>query len=143
MNKKPKILICTMSCCDSFYLREEELIKNTWLRLCKNFDNIDYIIFRGNANKTQFINKHLVLINCPDDLAGTYDKNYLLFKLLKEQNIEFDYLLAEDQSYLTNYQDLPFIIDNGVILTNWVGQTTIENIYVGNLDKALDELFNN
>lgn len=102
MNKKPKILICIMSCCDSFYLREEELIKNTWLRLCKHFDNIDYIIFRGNANKTQFINKHLVLINCPDDLAGTYDKNYLLFKLLKEQNIEFDYLLRTNCSTFIN-----------------------------------------
>ena len=79
----------------------------------------------------------LIIINKPIKLLDEFHLEY------DNKIIEFDYLLAEDQSYLTNYQDLPFIIDNGVILTNWVGQTTIENIYVGNLDKALDELFNN
>ena len=57
--------------------------------------------------------------------------------------IEFDYLLVENQSYLLNYHILPFMIDENIIITNWSGQTTIEHIYIGNLENAIEELFSN
>lgn len=78
-----------------------------------------------------------IIIKEPIKLIDDYHLEY------QNKIIEFDYLLAENQSYLINFKALPFIIDNGIILTNWVGQSTIENIYVGNLDKAIDELFSN
>lgn len=95
------------------------------------------IVLTNNKPNNLPVDNNIKVINEPVKLIDDYHLEY------QNEVIEFDYLLAEDQSYLTNYQDLPFIIDNGVILTNWVGQTTIENIYVGNLDKALDELFSN
>ena len=34
---KPKILIAIMSCNNELYLREEQKIKDTWIRFIKNF----------------------------------------------------------------------------------------------------------
>ena len=95
------------------------------------------IVLTNNELNNLPVDNDIKVINEPVKLIDDYHLEY------QNEIIEFDYLLAEDQSYLINYQELPFIIDNGIILTNWVGQTTIENIYVCNLNKALDELFNN
>ncbi len=58
------------------------------------------------------------------------------------QIYEFDYLIAYDQTFITILPNIPFVKDGNVIITNWVGQTSIENIYIGNFDKALDDLWN-
>ncbi len=55
---------------------------------------------------------------------------------------EFDYLIMEDQSSILE-ENLSFVKDGNVIITNWVGQTSIEHIYIGNFDKAIDDLLNN
>ena len=55
------------------------------------------------------------------------------------QVYEFDYLLIENQSFIIE-ENLPFVKDGKVIITNWVGQTSIEHIYIGNFDKAIDDL---
>jgi hypothetical protein len=58
------------------------------------------------------------------------------------QIYEFDYLILENQSFIME-EDLSFIKDGNIIITNWVGQTSIEHIYIGNFDKAIDDLLNN
>lgn len=58
------------------------------------------------------------------------------------QIYEFDYLIMENQSFIME-EDLSFIKDGNIIITNWVGQTSIEHIYIGNFDKAIDDLLNN
>lgn len=58
------------------------------------------------------------------------------------QVYEFDYLIMENDSYILE-ENLPFVKDGKVIITNWVGQTSIEHIYIGNFNKALDDLLNN
>lgn len=78
----------------------------------------------------------LIVINKPIKLVDEFHLEY------NNKIIEFDYLLVENQSFLTNYNILPFMLDDDVIITNWSGQTTIEHIYIGNLENAIDELFN-
>ena len=81
------------------------------------------------------------------------DVDYLILnsniKLLDDYHLEcnnktyeFDYLVMEDDSYILE-ENLDFVKDGKVIITNWVGQTSIEHIYIGNFDKAIDDLLNN
>ncbi len=77
-----------------------------------------------------------LLINEPVKLLDDYHLEY------NNQVIEFDYLIIEDQSFIIS-ENLPFIKDGSLIITNWVGQTSIEHIYIGNFDKAIDDLLNN
>ncbi|MBQ8293703.1 MAG: hypothetical protein IJX78_07890 [Bacilli bacterium] len=58
------------------------------------------------------------------------------------KTIEFDYLIAYDQSFIEKHH-LPFVMDGKNIITNWVGQSSIENIYIGNFQKAIEDLFEN
>ena len=103
---KPKILIAIMSCNNELYLHEEQKIKDTWIRFTENFENIDYIIFKG-GEKTEY-NDHELILNIEDDLAHTYQKNLELFKWIKENNIEYDYFIRTNCSTFLN---IPLIND--------------------------------
>lgn len=78
----------------------------------------------------------VIIINSSVELIDDYH--------LKWNNniVEFDYLIAFDQSFIQE-NNLPFVKDGKQIITNWVGQTSIEHIYIGNFELAIDDLFNN
>lgn len=131
---KPKILIAIMSCNNELYLHEEQKVKDTWIRFIENFENIDYIIFKG-GEKTEY-NNHELILNVEDDLAHTYQKNLELFKWIKENNIEYDYFIRTNCStflniplindYLT-YHFNNYFTDHRImhIETHWV-----DNVYI-------------
>ena len=131
---KPKIFIAIMSCNNELYLHEEQKIKDTWIRFIENFENIDYVIFKG-GEKTEY-NNHELILNVEDDLAHTYQKNLELFKWIKENNIEYDYFIRTNCStflniplindYLT-YHFNNYCNDNRImhIETHWV-----DNVYI-------------
>ncbi len=78
----------------------------------------------------------IIIIDSPVELIDDYH--------LKWNNniLEFDYLIAFDQSFIQK-SNLPFVKDGNQIIINWVGQTSIEHIYIGNFELAIDDLFNN
>lgn len=78
----------------------------------------------------------VIIINSPVELIDDYHLKW------NNKLIEFDYLIAYDQSYILE-NNLPFVKDGKQIITNWVGQTSIEHIYIGNFELAIDDLFNN
>ncbi len=82
-----------------------------------------------NHLEVKIINEPVLLI---DDLHLSYNNEIM----------EFDYLVAYDESFILD-NNLPFVKDGNIIITNWVGQTSIENIYIGNFEKAIDDLLNN
>ena len=77
-----------------------------------------------------------LIINNPVKLIDDYHLEY------DNHVLEFDYLIVEDNSFIIS-ENLDFVKDGNLIITNWVGQTSIEHIYIGNFDKAIDDLLNN
>lgn len=82
-------------------------------------------------------NENILVLNVPIELLDDYHLKF------NNQIIEFDYLIAYDQSFILETKPLPFVKDGDVIITNWVGQSSIEHIYIGNFRLAIDDLFNN
>lgn len=78
----------------------------------------------------------IIIINSSVELVDDYHLKW------NDNIIEFDYLIAFDQTFVQE-SNLPFVKDGQQIITNWVGQTSIENIYIGNFELAIDDLFNN
>ena len=62
--------------------------------------------------------------------------------ILNVKFIEFDYLIIEDLTLVTDLAKTKILIDDDTVVTNFFGQTSIEHIYVGDIDNALDHLYN-
>ena len=39
----PKVLICIMSCNNELYKEEENIVINTYIKICNLIDNIDFV----------------------------------------------------------------------------------------------------
>ena len=55
--------------------------------------------------------------------------------------INFDYLICDDFKMLKNIEKTKMIIDEEPV-TNFFQQTSLEHIYIGNIEIALDHLYN-
>ena len=53
-NKQKKITILIMSCENEFFIHEEQLVRQTWLKdvIDGKYPNIDYLFYRGGSDKT-------------------------------------------------------------------------------------------
>jgi hypothetical protein len=94
-----------MSCNNELYKQEEKLVRDTYLNFIKDIDNIKYIIFDSDPNieETYYSKEEDVLhIKCDDSLYYTYEKNIELFKYIRKNNIEFDYLVRTNCSTFIN-----------------------------------------
>ena len=116
-----KILISVMSCNDDFFITQEQIIKETWINQLKQFDNIDYIIYRGDPNilKHKYDKEqHLLSLRCEDDIDNTFKKTYYAFKLA-HKIYDYDYIFRTNTSTYINVALLnQFIqqLDNDEIL---------------------------
>ena len=71
-----KILIMIMSCNDDFFVTQEQVIKGTWIKKIDQFDNIDYIIYRGDPNvKKHKYDMEVVEVKTFDDAIKYLKKN--------------------------------------------------------------------
>ena len=99
-----KILIMIMSCNDDFFVTQEQIMKETWIKQIDQFDNIDYIIYRGDPNieKHKYDKQnHLLSLRCEDDLNNTYKKTYYAFKL-GHKIYDYDYIFRTNTSTYVN-----------------------------------------
>ena len=95
-----------MSCNNDFFINEEKAIKETWAKpiIDKKYDNIDFIIYRGDSEKNVYQKlDNLLLINCEDDLSSTFKKTYLAFKLANKI-YEYDYIFRTNTSTYINVE---------------------------------------
>ena len=99
-----KILITVMSCNDDFFIKQEQIMKETWIKQLNQFDNIDYIIYRGDPNieKHKYDKQnHLLSLRCEDDLNNTFKKTYYAFKLA-HKICDYDYIFRTNTSTYVN-----------------------------------------
>ena len=99
-----KILITVMSCNDDFFIKQEQIMKETWIKQLNQFDNIDYIIYRGDPNiqKHKYDKEqHLLSLRCEDDINNTFKKTYYAFKLA-DKIYDYDYIFRTNTSTYVN-----------------------------------------
>ena len=113
-----------MSCNDSFFLKEEEIISKTWLN--KIPENIDYCFYRGDETLEKHkYNKeeHLLNLRCEDNIENTFKKTYYAFNIIGKIFKDYDYVFRTNTSTYVNLDLLNNFIqrlDNDEIL--WTGE---------------------
>ena len=91
------------------------------------------IISTKNMNLNQ---DDILLINSKVEIIDDTKLKY------QDQLINYDYLLIEDMSLVSGLTSINILLDEGIPVTNWYGETTIDNIYYGPLPQTLDALMN-
>lgn len=66
-----------MSCEDEFFIHEEQLARETWLKdvIDGKYPNIDYVFYRGGADTTH-LEGDIYHIHCEDDVKNTFKKTW-------------------------------------------------------------------
>lgn len=90
-----------MSCDKDFFIQQEFVIENTWLKLAENFPNIDYLIYRGGDSFNFDEERHLLQLCCEDDIDNTFKKTYLALNFVSS-NFEYDYIFRTNTSTFVN-----------------------------------------
>lgn len=102
-------------------MKQEQVMKETWISTSDKYDNIDYFIYRGNpeADKHKYDKvNHLLTIKCEDDIDNTFKKTYYAFKLA-HKIFDYDYIFRTNTSTYVNIKLLnEFVqkLDNDEIL---------------------------
>lgn len=88
------------------------------------------------SNKTIDFNKEdILVINSNVQLISDYELKY------NDNLIQFDYLIIDDLSKISNIENGKMLLDDGIPVTNWYGETSVESIFYGDINKALNFLF--
>lgn len=110
-----------MSCNQEHFINEEQVCKKTYLSRLP--DNIDYIIYRGGADKESY-NNHLLNLKSEDDISNTYRKTYLALNYIAK-HFEYDYIFRTNTSTYINVDLLNNFVqtleDENVL---WTGELT-------------------
>ena len=119
-----KILIMLMSCNDKFFIQEEDICKQTWLNKVDSFDNIEYIIYRGDENIQKHKYQkgiHTLTLRCEDDLDHTFKKTYYAFNLA-DKIYDYDYIFRTNTSNYVNIELLNYFVqhieDDNIVWTS-------------------------
>ena len=60
--------------------------------------------------------------------------------LYNNKKMSFDYLIIEDLSLCSGLDKTGMLLDEGIPVTNYVFATSLDNIYYGDIDIALEDL---
>ena len=87
--------------------------------------------------KLNIQNDDIKIINTKVEMLSDYELK------IESETISFDYLIIEDLSLVTNLNKTGILIDEDIPVVNWVGQTSLDNIYYGDYQTALEDLYEN
>jgi hypothetical protein len=114
--KKVKCLILLMSCNHSFFKKEEDMVKQTWLKpiVDNKYDGFDYMFY--TSGPTDFIDytRHIVYVNSPDDWEGTFVKTKQALNIINKE-FDYDYIVRTNLSTYINIPLLQIIINSGAL----------------------------
>ena len=79
-------------------------------------------------------NEDIKIINTNVELVSDYELK------LNSELIQFDYLIIDDLSLIKNIENGRMLIDDVIPVTNWYGETSVDSIFYGNVNKALEFL---
>ena len=90
------------------------------------------------------ITKKNISLNKKDCLIINHDVEMIddYHLLNNNQVIEFDYLICDDYTLLHNLNQLDILLDEGMPVVNFYGETTLDNIFIGDVLSCLDYLEN-
>ena len=108
---KKKIMILVMSCNDSFFVNEENVIKQTWAKpiIDGKYKNIDFLIYRGGNENFIDTANHVMYIKCEDDIANSFKKTCYALAGVPD---EYDYVFRTNTSTFVNVNLLNEFIQN-------------------------------
>lgn len=111
-----------MSCNDEFFINQENIIRETWLKpVIENkdnkFDNVDYCFYRGDVIEKHKYNKenHLLTLRCEDNIKNTFKKTYYAFNCCKKIFSDYDYIFRTNTSTYVNVELLQEFVNNVAI----------------------------
>ena len=124
--KKPKLLILSMSCSKQDFIDEENAVRETWAKpiLDGEYDNVDWYAYRGGSMENCIDTKsHTIFVKADDDFLGTFNKTTECFSFLKELGFEFDYVLRTNCCTFINVREVENLLQSlkqNVVYTNEV-----------------------
>lgn len=80
--------------------------------------------------------KDTFIINNEVEIIDDYHLSF------NNQIIEFDYLLFDDYHLIKRLDKIDVMLDDGEPVVNYYGETTLENIFYGNIQFSLNYLRN-
>lgn len=110
---KIKLLILIMSCEDPFFLNEERLVMETWLKdvIDGKYKNIEYLFYRGNSNKDYLDENNVYHIRVEDDIKNTFKKTWCVFRYLSSNVFKDDTYYYVFRTNTSTYVNIPLLYE--------------------------------
>ena len=88
-----------MSCNNWFFKKEEEVVKNTWLKpvIDGQYPEVDWYFYTTGERNLIDKQNHVIYVNSNDNWDSTFLKTKLAFKIAKE-NLNYDYIVRTNLS---------------------------------------------
>jgi hypothetical protein len=109
-----KVVILSMSCNIDRYIKEEEVIRQTWGKsiIEGRYDNIELFFYRGSDSESYDDETKVITLNTSDEWRGTFMKTISVFEWLKRNSIEYDYVIRTNTSTYINIDAILQFLEN-------------------------------
>lgn len=111
-----KTIILLMSCDNEFFINEEKLVKQTWLKpvIDGQYPDIDYYFYKSGDKQYIDFDNHYIYVNTADDWISTFLKTQEALKVLNE-NVDFDFIVKTNLSTYINIQMINVLMQSNVL----------------------------
>src|SRR5574344_2024633 len=108
-----KIIILVMKCNIPFFIREEEIDRETWAKgvISNYYPNIKYFSYTSSDCGKTYLKGNEIYCNSRDDYEHTAEKTYEAFKYVNE-NMDYDYIFRTNTNNYINIDLLNKFINN-------------------------------
>jgi len=110
-----KLVILAMSCDLPFFVKEEDVIKETWAKdiIDGKYKDVSFYFIRTSEHER--IEGNYIYVNTDDSFFSIFEKNIRTFELLNENNISYDFILRTNLSTYININAVLNIINSYII----------------------------
>lgn len=106
----PKILFLSMTCRESLFINQNEIVKETWAKDIidgKYGENVNFLLYDGWENDNQLdIKNNILHVRCEDDSDNTFKKTYYALKFIQNK-YNYDFIFRTNTS---TYINVPLVI---------------------------------
>lgn len=125
MMKKKKILILSLLSNIPKYIRESNIVKNTWAKEIFNgtYDNIQLFFFMSSENGMEYVDydSNILYVNAKDDIWHTGEKQNRAFRVAMNL-FDFDYVVITNTATVLNLKLINDFVN---------GESIDEDLYYG------------
>jgi hypothetical protein len=112
IKNEKNILILSMSCNIPYFKTLLATVKDTWAKpiIQNKYKNVKWFGYTACDNKhpIQHIDweEHMIYVDCPDDINHTYEKTQKAYEMIKNEGVDFDYVVRTNTSVFVNVNKL-------------------------------------